>query len=155
MKRSFAGLAFSYVGLIRPERDERSEVIAQFPQCRYRNTRNLSLHQYGYGPFCRFKVAQGWCRSGIYVLTNGDTTLYVGECRDLEERWGAGYGNISPRNCYEGGQQTNCRINNLIYQGTNTGGEFALWFHTIEGDRQTRLEVESKLVDALKPFWNK
>ncbi len=156
MKRNIDGRPFSYVGLILPERDERGAVILEVPQSRFRNVRNLSLHQYGGGPFCRFRVAQGWRRSSIYVLASGNTPLYVGECRDLEERWGArGYGNISPRNCYEGGQQTNCRINNLIFQKTSAGEELTLWFHQLDGDAQTRRAVESGLVAALKPPWNK
>ena len=77
LERSFAGLSFSYVGPLRPERDERGEVIEELPQSRYRNQRNLPLHRYGKGPFWRFRVARGWRSSGVYVLTGGDEALYV------------------------------------------------------------------------------
>ena len=30
-------------------------------------------------------------------------------------RYNNGYGRISPRNCFQGGQSTNCRVNNLIF----------------------------------------
>ena len=155
-QRRIAGLSFSYVGAIRPQRDRRGEVVGELPQSKFRNERNLRLHKYGRGPFCRFRVAQGWQRGGVYILTNGDAPLYVGECQNVEDRWGTnGYGAISPRNCYIGGQETNCRINSLIYRGIKTGARFDLWFHPIVGDKQTRLAVESKLVTALRPPWNR
>ena len=155
-QRRIAGLPFSYVGPIRPQSNQLGKVIGERPQSRFRNEHNLRLHNYGRGPFCRFRVALGWRRSGVYVLTNGDTPLYVGECQNLEDRWGTkGYGGISPRNCFTGGQETNCRINNLIYTGAKTGASFDLWFSTIAGDRQTRLTVERKLVAALRPPWNR
>ncbi len=156
LEHSFAGLSFSYIGPIRPERDERGEIIEELPQSKFRNERDLPLHKYGEGPFCQFRVAFGWQQSGIYVLTNGDDPCYVGECQNLEDRWGTtGYGRISPRNCYKGGQETNCRVNNLIYRETKTGAKLALWFHSIDGDKQDRLAVESELVAALKPPWNR
>jgi len=155
-QRRIADLSFSHVGAIRPQLDRRGEVIAELPQTKFRNERKLPLHKYGRGPFCRFRVAVGWQRSGVYVLTNGDIPLYVGECQNLENRWGRnGYGGISPRNCYTGGQETNCRINNLIYTGTKTGTEYDLWFHPEVDDKQARLTVERRLVAALRPPWNK
>ena len=158
MERSFAGYTFERAGRIRPECDDGGEVIEELPQSRYANKGNLPLHKYGDGPFCRFRIAQEdrWRRRGVYVLTNDDGPLYVGECKDLEARWGTrGYGSISPRNCYKGGQQTNCRINNLIYRGTMYGAAFDLWFHSVESHKQSRKAVESKLVVALNPPWNK
>ena len=156
IQRYFAELSFSYVGSIRPKRDELGKVIEEFPQVKYCNERNLPLHKYGLGPFCRFQIAQDCQQSGVYVLTNDEGSLYVGECQNLKLRWGpSGYGGISPRNCYLGGQETNCRINNLIYRETKSGTDLDLWFHSIEDDKRGRLEVESKLLVALEPPWNK
>ena len=158
MERSFAGLPFSYVESIRPECDERGDVTEDMPQARFCNERNLLLHKYGEGPFCWFRIAQEdrWQRSGIYILTCGGDPRYIGECQNLAQRWGpGGYGRISPRACYSGGQQTNCRINNLIYRGAKSGVQFDLWFHPIESDKQVRRVVESKLVATLEPPWNR
>ena len=66
-----------------------------------------------------------------------------------------GYGTISPRNCFKGGQETNCRINNLILLTSKSGIELALWFYEIEGGKQERVAVERELVQALKPTWNR
>ncbi|MBC6437408.1 MAG: hypothetical protein GDA52_04560 [Rhodobacteraceae bacterium] len=77
------------------------------PQERYKNAKRLSLHRYGHGPFCKFSMAKGLDRPGLYILTADDKPVYVGECIDVSKRWGPnGYGNIAPRNCYAGGQQT-------------------------------------------------
>ncbi len=156
MDRILVGRSFRIVGPILPVCDESGAVIKEFPQSRFHNDSDLPLNRYGDGPFCRFRVARGWRRSGIYVLIGGDDPLYIGECENLESRWGpTGYGTISPRNCYKGGQETNCRINNLIFNGAKTGTAFYLWFHPIKGDKRARLSVESELVSALHPSWNK
>ena len=155
-ERTFADYTFNHVGPIRPERDKRGEVIGHLPQSRFQNESNLPLNKYGSGPFCRFRVAMGWHYSGIYVLAHGEDSLCVGECEDLDRRWGPnGYSNISPRNCYKGGQETNCRINNLIFEKSKAGAEFDLWFVPTEGDKQARLEIERELVSALNPPWNR
>ena len=155
-ERRFAGYSFTRVGPIRPERDERGEIIGHLPHYRFRNEGNLPLNNYGKGPFCRFRIAKGFRCSGVYVLMNGDDPLYVGECQNLDGRWGPnGYGSISPRNCFKGGQETNCRINNLIYNETKAGSGFDLWFHPVEGDKQARLAVESELVSILRTPWNR
>ena len=154
--RTFAGYTFDPVGPIQLERDERGEVTGHLPQSRFSNERNLPLNKYGAGPFCRFRVAKGWHYGGVYILTNGNDPLYVGECENLERRWGSqGYGNISPRNCYKGGQETNCRINNLIFVGAKSGAEFGLWFRAVDGDKHARRAIESELISFLLPPWNR
>lgn len=155
-EHSAAGYTLSLVGPIRPKRDRVGAVIDHFPQPRYRNKRNLPLHTYGRDSYGRFRLPPGWRRSGAYVLTSSDgEPLYVGECQNLESRWNDGYGRISPRNCYLGGQETNCRINSLIHQGTKVGGKFDLWFYPVNGGKRAREAVESELIAALKPLWNR
>ena len=154
--RTFSDYTFDRVGPIQLELDTRGEVIGNLPQSRFSNERNLPLNKYGTGPFCRFRVAKGWQTSGVYILTNGGDPLYVGECENLNRRWGPqGYGNISPRNCFKGGQETNCRINNLIYMGAKSGAEFDLWFLAVDGDKHARRAIESGLIYVLRPPWNR
>ena len=155
VEHSFAGYSFQCVGPIQPARDESGEVIGELPQSRYRNENNLPLNNYGKGPFCRFRVARGWRSSGVYVLMNGEEPLYAGVTENLDARWGSnGYGGISPKNCFKGGQETNCRINNLIYRETKTGAGFELWFLPVEGDKRAREAIENELIDSLNPPWN-
>jgi len=154
-ERTFDRYAFSHVGLIQPERDVRGAVIDDFPQPRYRNERNLPLHKYGQGPFGRFRVAQDFSRSGVYVLTNGcKRPLYVGECVSLASRW-RDYGRISPRAAFARGRETDCRMNSLIHQELKVGANFDLWFYPIEGGKRARKAVESELIAVLKPLWNR
>jgi hypothetical protein len=56
----------------------------------------------------------------VYLISVGERAIYVGECRHLAQRFNMGYGTIQPRNCYERGQQTNCRINMLIFEEART-----------------------------------
>ena len=155
-RRQFGELQFFYVGPIRVERDLRGNINEYLPHLKFRNRHNLPLHKYGEGPFCRLWVAKGWNLAGVYIVVSGDEPRYVGECQNLEERWGTrGYGRIFPRACYRGGQQTNCRINNLIYSETASGTECRLWFHPIEGGKRARLAVESRLESVLKTPWNR
>ncbi len=156
MRRSIEGHLFEQVGAIEPLRGDDGGLIEEMPQSRYRNTDGLPLNNYGHGPFCRFRVARGQQEAGVYIIASGETALYVGECQSLKDRYGSnGYGGISPRNCFRGGQETNCRINTLIFHACKGGDELGLWFHRADGGKATRVEIETRLKDALKPAWNR
>jgi hypothetical protein len=77
--------------------------------------------------------------------------MYIGECVNLSSRYNAGYGQISPRNCFVGGQETNCRINNLIYGEATHSHKIELWFH--QSDHYKSIEAE--LRKELNPAWNR
>jgi hypothetical protein len=61
-----------------------------------------------------------------------------------------GYGTISPRNCFVGGQETNCRLNNLILQEASTGAKISLWF--LPSDEYKAIEQELRASE--RPDWN-
>jgi hypothetical protein len=150
--RSFANWRFRLVGVIEPERDPLGLVRMLEPQTRYAKAATTPLHHYGVGPFCRFSVSGLPASAGVYVVTLEDEPVYVGECQNLAQRWGlSGYGSIQPRNCYRGGQETNCRINNLIYDASTQSGNLLLWFTEI-GERKA---VENELKRKLRPRWNR
>jgi hypothetical protein len=82
--------------------------------------------------------------------------VYAGECANLAMRWGSTqYGSISPKNCFKGGQSTNCRINNKILLGALNGAALALWFAYFEGSTGARQSAETQLIQALRPPWNR
>ena len=125
-------------------------MIKFMPQSRYRNARNLPLNKYGEGPFCKFKIPDRFLVCGVYALTADSDVRYVGECVNLSKRFNIGYGNISPKNCFKGGQETNCRLNNLIYAAILDGALVALWFFpTVEYK-----SIEITLRQVLRPSWN-
>jgi hypothetical protein len=66
-------------------------------------------------------------------------------------RYNNGYGRISPRNCFQGGQSANCRVNNLILDAAKNGHRIELWF-TKSSDRKT---LEERLIARIRPHWNR
>ena len=103
-------------------------ILQDKPQARFDNEKNLPLNKYGEGAFCRFRIPKEHTIAGVYVVTSDDDPKYVGECENLSSRYNTGYGQISPRNCFKGGQETNCRINKLILNETLAGRSVKLWF---------------------------
>ena len=136
---------------IEPQREANGSVRQFMPQSRYRNARNLPLNKYGVGPFCKFNIPTGLRFSGVYVLAIDDEMRYVGECFDFSARFNAGYGNISPKNCFKGGQETNCRVNNLVCAAAMAGERISLWFFRTADHK----EMEAALRSALKLAWNR
>jgi hypothetical protein len=136
---------------IEPTRDAAGAIWPFMPQSRYLNARGLPLNNYGAGPFCNFTIPRHYRTSGVYLLTADNELRYVGECANLSARFNAGYGDISPKNCFRGGQETNCRLNNLVYRATAAGEKISLWFFQA-GDYKA---MESALRAALNLTWNR
>lgn len=151
MEREYGGRTFRFIEVIKPHRNEKEIPYEYMPQNRYGKADCVPLNAHGKGPFCRFDIAEGIHQPGVYIVTlNGDPT-YVGRCIDLALRWGPQqYGSISPKNCYKGGQSTNCKINNLILQCYKSGDRLELWFH----ETNTAKPIERDLIICLKPKWN-
>jgi hypothetical protein len=145
------GYGFRLICTIDPKRDEDRGIQEFTPQNRYRNATTVPLNKYGQGPFCKFKIPWGIARSGVYAFLAGSEVQYVGECENLSSRFNLGYGNISPRNCYLGGQETNFRINNLVLESIKKGMKISLWFHETEDYKL----VESELRRTRRFGWNR
>jgi hypothetical protein len=145
-----SGYKFAYICRIQPEMDG-GEVRTFEPQDRYANESELGLHDYGGGPFCKFRIPREYRYTGVYLLTVDESKEYVGECRDLVKRFNSGYGQISPRNCFVGGRRTNCRVNNLIYKTLTAGKTVILWFLQTNDYKV----VEAELISDLQPIWNR
>lgn len=153
MKYTVLGNSFEYICEIRPLLDPRGTLQEYLPQARYDNHKKLPLHKYGKGPFCKFNISKKLAyKSGVYLLVSSSSVLYVGECVDLAERFNQrGYGNISPRNCYKDGQQTNCRINSLILQSVSIGRSIELFFLGTSDHKK----IETLLMNNLDLPWNR
>lgn len=149
--RYISGYQFIWAGAIQPERDADGSLREFMPQERYSKSGSTRLNRHGIGPFCRFRLRGLSETAGVYVLTVNDKVKYVGRAQNFAERWGSrGYGTISPRNCYHGGQPTNCKVNNRILLSRSVGARIDLWFHQTEDLGCT----EAKLISALAPAWN-
>jgi len=124
----YCGQIFEEVGDIEPIRDDADAILSFMPQSRYRNARGLPQHRYGTGPFCKFRISNRFRTTGVYAVLISNEIRYVGECTNLSKRFNDGYGNISPKNCFKYGQETNCRVNNLIYLAALADEPVSLWF---------------------------
>jgi len=142
---------FRYICAIEPERNGDGSVKQYMPQSRYKNKNKLALNKYGKGPFCKFKIPNNYMLSGVYAVTVENKVKYIGECLKFSLRYNMGYGIISPRNCFRGGQETNCRLNNLIYKAAHAGQEISLWFLQTENYKA----VENKLRASIATEWNR
>lgn len=120
------------------------------PKDAYENYKGLRLNKYGNEMFCRFKIPRDLPYEGVYYLAVNEKVMYVGECVNLSQRYNMGYGNISPRNVYKGGQSTNCKVNANILKVVESGGKIYLYFY----QTNDRHNVESALVNAYQPAWN-
>lgn len=154
--RSFDDLEFRRVAEVLVEYNAANCPRPFRPQRRFENVDQLPLHGDGHGPFCKLSVTGASNDAGVYVLVVNEAPAYVGECENLKERWGpAGYGSISPRNCYRGGQPTNCRINNRIYAAALERATIELWFRPIVKGKAARLVLEAGLIARYAPPWNR
>ena len=142
---------FEYICRIVPETDYNGNILEFLPQKRYANPKNIPLNKYGKGPFCKFDIDKKFSRkTGVYIILVNDKIRHVGECEDLHQRFYMGYGNISPRNCFKGGQSTNCRVNSKILQCSESKEEIQLYFfETID-----KHNIRNLLVKDLQPSWN-
>lgn len=150
-ERKIAGLPFQYICEIVPACHADGRPKEFMPQRGYKNSRNLPLHEYGQGPFCRYRIPNELnLKVGVYAILVDGQSRYVGETDNLGHRFNAGYGNTSPRNCFQGGQSTNCRVNNLILNAYKEGSSIWLLFH----ETADRFSIEATVLAALRPRWN-
>ncbi len=128
------------------------EIYTYSPQSRYNNVANKPLHKYGADSFCKFIIPER-CKklAGIYILLVENRIVYIGKCGNLASRFNTGYGNISPRNCFVGGQSTNCKINKNVLSVAKENNDIKLFF--LE-KKLNQSEIEKELIQKIKPNWN-
>ena len=154
-------LKLTSVCRISPDSDSDGKIAEFTPADNYENAGGLCLNAYGQGPFCRFRIPDTSAELGnlkkavgVYTLVDeSGAVLYIGETIDLFRRFNAGYGQISPRNCYKGGQGPNCRINSKILSFLKDGHALWLLFGRLS-DRKVARAIEGALIGECKPAWN-
>ncbi len=111
------------------------------------------LNRYGDQLYEKFllKNYTDYLKKGVYIYMVAEKIMYVGRCKDkLRQRINAGYGSISPKNCYLDGQSTNCRMNPLI---SSCKEEISLWLYSLD-DNDVIETVECQMIKELNPPWN-
>lgn len=148
---ALGGCEFRRVNAIEPDTDSNRKPLEYQPKDRYNNRKRLSLNRHGRGPFCRFSVKGLPASAGIYAVTVAECLVYVGIAQNLKERWSpGGYGNIQPRNCFQGGQSTNCKVNHAILMAAREGRAIHLWIHETVSPRP----LEKEMIRMFDPPWN-
>ena len=145
------GEVFGHFVRITPEAGPDGKPKEYMPQRRYGAAKSTPLNRHGAGPFCRFVVLGLPAARGVYAITVARKLAYVGIAADLQQRWGpSGYAQIQPRNCFKGGQSTNCKVNHAILAAAQDGLAVDLWIHRTDDPRP----LEARLISALVPPWN-
>lgn len=116
------------------------EVIKYYPQKDYHNTANLPLLHHGKGAFCRFSI-NAPAVAGVYIWVVENEIIYIGETSNLATRFNRGYGSISPRNCFVGGQSTNCKMNKVVMEYYERHTPVNLYFYETKHYKQVELEL--------------
>lgn len=116
-----------------------------------------NLNSYGKGPFCKFTVNANspvLGKKGCYGFLVDGIVKYVGKTTDsFLARINNGYGNISPRNCYEGGQSTNCKVNSNINKALQNNKDVKIGFLELNNDQEIS-RTEEEIIAAIQPEWN-
>ena len=152
-KLSLGMYDFEYVCDIEPVRNSDGTVYSYRPQENYKgqDTHKL-IADYGEREYCLFKLDLPKC-SGVYVwmFPEDDNPKYIGRAKNFNTRFSSsGYGRISPRNCYVGGQSTNCTMNSTVLEEARKGNIFRLYFLKTADF----CAVEKKLIKEYQPEYN-
>ena len=149
--KTIGGYRFKYACDILPHM-ENGKIWSDRPQDTYKNPKNLRLNENGKKEYCRFNLDLP-STSGVYawVLDGIKNPLYIGKTVNLRKRFGStGYGHISPRNCYVGGQSTNCKMNNQVLEHARQNEYFQLFFRKTD-DYDS---IEKELIEIIDPVLN-
>lgn len=146
------GQTFHHTVRISPDAGPDGKPLEDMPQQRYHAADSTPLNCHGCGPFCRFSVPGLPAAAGLYAVTVAQELAYVGiATKSLRQRWGpSGYARIQPRNCFKGGQSTNCKVNHAILLAAREGRAVDLWMRLAEDPRP----LEERLIAEFAPPWN-
>lgn len=148
------GYEFVHGSAIDLGRNEDGTPVLDDPGPKYNNIRNLGLHEWGAGPFVFLQLTPRPPQvPGVYaVVMDGTQIMYVGQAeKNMWGRWRSGAARISPRNCFKGGQSTNCYLNIQIHQSVVAGRSLDLYV-LATADYEA---IENDLIDRLQPPWNR
>lgn len=121
------------------------------PQRRYNNVKHYAYldNVDNDTVFCRFKPNLPQAK-GVYLWVSNYEIIYIGESVNMKSRFNDGYGNISPRNCFEGGQSTNVKMNRVVLSYFQNNQPIDIYYClTIE-----HKQIEAYLLDKINTKYN-
>ncbi|WP_320047200.1 GIY-YIG nuclease family protein [uncultured Ilyobacter sp.] len=146
--KKIEGYNFKFICRITPE-THKGNLIEYSPQEEFSDLEKKKLNPYGKEKFCKFRIPK-IKSSGVYCIMKNNKVVYTGECLSLEQRFNSGYGVISSRNCFEGFQTVNCKVNSLILKSYKEKSKLELYFLKTFNRKKFKKELQEKL----KPLWN-
>ena len=144
------GYDFSLGSVIDLRRSPDGTPLLEYPHLRFDNVKNVELNKYGAGPFVTLILTPPPPKAqGVYaVVADSTQVMYIGQAANtIRQRWAMGAAKISPRNCFDGGQPTNCHLNTLVRRAVADGRSLELYVLTTpEYD-----SIERTLIATLQP----
>lgn len=142
---------FEFVQKLCPERNLDGNIAEYYPEKLYSYSDKAILNKYGKGPFCHFSIDSNWSGvCGVYALYIDDELVYIGKTDNFAQRFNLGYGRIFPRNCFLGGQVTNCKINKVVLNAVKKSQIIELYFYATK----EYSFIESELINYYSPKYN-
>ena len=149
MKINLGKYEFHHIADLVPDNDD-GIIKTYTPQEQYKGKNNLELLDEGVGEFCSFKLPNSSDVPGVYAWVVDGDVIYIGETKKLKARFNSGYGKISPRNCYKGGQKTNCKMNKVVKDYYNNNKIIKIYFLQTNEYKA----IEKVLITLLTPKYN-
>ena len=150
LKKVIDTYEFVYQTTIDLDRDENGVIISYNPANGYKKKDTCKLNPYGHLQFCKLNLVDLPTTSGVYAIYNDGELVYIGRAKNFAERWSrANYGNISPKNCYVGGQSTNCKMNNYIFEAIKAGCKIELYFYATTKYKEIEKDLLGKYAENL------
>lgn len=143
------GRRFVMIGSVCLAKRADGTFITQSPQRQYLKAATTPLHHYGAGEFCTFRFSDVPDMGGVYTMSIRNKIMYVGETDNLKRALNQ-FGHISPANCYDGGRQTMCRINQEILDAARNGHDVEVWFCACDDRKEFKVALKS----SVDPSWN-
>jgi len=135
---------------IDPDHNSRGGITVFNPWERFPNKNGLMLHEWGEGPFCRFRIPGRFRdRAGVYILVAGGKLVFAGWTQNLVQRINQNYGTISPRKCYEGSEPENCLVNHRILEISQKKQKVMIYLI-----QDANPELADQIISYLSPAWN-
>lgn len=123
-----------------------------------------TLHRFGQGPFCDFKIKDHLTEKGLYCFVVNGNVKYIGKVTGKStfgKRFNSGYGHISPYNTYaaqpghSGGRLTNCHVNSNVNREICQGSTILVGFLPMNNSTDVAISnLEKQLINCFNPDWN-
>ncbi len=117
------------------------------------NTYLQFLNRYGDERYCKFSITNNHNDKGLYCFIVDGKPKYIGRTlTNFHDIINNGCGKITPANCYNDGQLTNCRINSGINEAINNDLKVKLGIYKM--NESSNADIINLKRDILRKYHN-